>query len=64
MDCVARLTALVGVADEMRNEFDWAAVESSLGLHLPDDYKRLVETFPDGVFRGVVRLNRPGDHRR
>jgi hypothetical protein len=62
MDCVARLAALVGVPDRQRNEVDWPAVESSIGLGLPDDYKRLVEIFPDGVFQGLVRVNRPGDH--
>jgi len=60
-DCVARLAALVGVAVETRHEFDWAAIEASLGLRLPDDYKRLVETFPDGEFQGLLHVNRPGD---
>jgi hypothetical protein len=62
VDCVARLAALVGVPDQRRNDVDWPAVESSVGLRLPDDYRRLVETFPDGIFQGLVRVNRPGDH--
>jgi hypothetical protein len=62
MDRVARLAALVGVPDRKRNDVDWPAVESSIGLGLPAEYKRLVETFPDGVFQGLVRVNRPGDH--
>lgn len=31
-------------------------------MALPDDYKQLAEIFPDGRFRGFVRINRPGDH--
>jgi hypothetical protein len=58
---VARLAALVGVTVERRHAYDWPAIESSLGLRLPDDYKLLVETFPDGQFQDLLRLNRPGD---
>jgi hypothetical protein len=33
-----------------------------LGLRVPDDYKQLLEHFPDGVFGGLVQFNRPGDY--
>ena len=33
---------------------DWATVEESLGLTLPADYKRLIETFGQGDFVGHV----------
>ena len=61
-DCVSRLAALVGVPDRKRNRLDWRAIEASLGTRLPEDYKRLVDTFPDGIFQGLARVNRPGDH--
>jgi len=64
VDCVARLATLAGVPDQKRNDFDWPAIESSLGLSLPDDYQRLVETFPDGIFQGLVRVNRRHRDRR
>jgi hypothetical protein len=61
-NCVARLAALVGVSGRKRTSFDWPAMESSLGLHLPNDYKYLVEVFPDGTFQDLLHVNRPGDH--
>lgn len=36
------------------NRGDWAAVEESLGLRLPSDYKRLIETYGQGDFVGHV----------
>ncbi|MEV7401889.1 hypothetical protein AB0N93_16040 [Streptomyces sp. NPDC091267] len=35
---------------------DWAQFERALGLALPDDYKRLVETYGDGTFDETVWL--------
>lgn len=60
-DCVTRLAALTGITVETRHTFDWPSIESSLGLRLPDDYKKLIEIFPDGDFEGQLRINRPGD---
>ncbi|SMD25230.1 hypothetical protein [Lentzea albidocapillata] len=60
MGSVGVLAARLGVEDNTVNQFDWAAVESSIGLALPDDYKHLVEIFPDGRFQAFVRLIRPG----
>ncbi|GAB3444131.1 SMI1/KNR4 family protein [Actinophytocola sediminis] len=44
-----------------REEFDWARVETSVGLVLPGEYKEIVEFFPSGYFQGFVQLIRPGD---
>ncbi|MEU9701688.1 hypothetical protein [Streptomyces sp. NPDC047981] len=35
---------------------DWASAERALGVTLPQDYKRLVETYGDGVFDETVWL--------
>ncbi|MFD5098614.1 hypothetical protein [Streptomyces albidochromogenes] len=35
---------------------DWARTERSLGAALPADYKRLVETYGDGIFDETIRL--------
>jgi hypothetical protein len=59
--CLARLMEVSGVAPD-EAAYDWAEIEASLdGLVLPDDYKDFVERFPDGRFRGLVRVIRPGD---
>ncbi|MFD4376280.1 SMI1/KNR4 family protein [Streptomyces sp. NPDC058486] len=39
---------------------DWAAAERALGVPLPDDYKRLVDTYGAGVFDETVWLLTPG----
>lgn len=64
MDCVDDLVKLVGLGERSRTDPDWTTIETSLRLVLPDDYKKLVETFPPGRFQGVVKLIRPGDHDR
>jgi hypothetical protein len=61
MGCVEDLARIVGLDYKVREEFDWAAIEASLGLALPDDYKEIVEHLPDGRFQGFVRVIRPGD---
>ncbi|WP_329182144.1 SMI1/KNR4 family protein (plasmid) [Streptomyces decoyicus] len=38
----------------------WAAVEEALGIALPADYKRLVQTYGGGLFAGVLWLLEPG----
>ncbi|MEU6764085.1 hypothetical protein ABZ916_16360 [Streptomyces sp. NPDC046853] len=35
-----------------RPDTDWAEVESRVGITLPGDYKRMVETFGEGTFDG------------
>ena len=55
-DRVRRLARLAGVTAEKTRSFDWAAIEADLGLPLPGDYKLLAETFPEGWFRGWVRV--------
>ncbi|MFJ5804057.1 SMI1/KNR4 family protein [Streptomyces decoyicus] len=37
----------------------WAAVEEALGIALPADYKRLVQTYGGGIFAGVLWLLEP-----
>jgi hypothetical protein len=34
------------------NKGDWSAIERAFGLTLPDDYKRLIETYGQGEFVG------------
>jgi len=59
-DAVERLAAMAGLDVGQAARYDWAAVERSLaGLRLPSDYKRLVDTFPDGKFRDLVKVVRP-----
>ncbi|MCP2323431.1 hypothetical protein HDA40_001938 [Hamadaea flava] len=61
-DCVTQLADLAGISPVSSQTYDWAAIETSLaGLTLPSDYKRLIQTFPDGKFRDLVRIIRPGD---
>lgn len=59
MNSVERLARVVGLDRRSPERFDWAWVESRLGVGLPGDFKLLVETFPDGYFQGVVRPFRP-----
>jgi hypothetical protein len=61
VDCVKKLASLVGLSERIQVTFDWPAVEASLSLTLPDDYKALAETFPEGSFQGFISLIRPGD---
>jgi hypothetical protein len=61
MTCVEDLAELLAIPGQSGDTVDWRAVESSLGRRLPGDYKELIEHFPDGLFRGLIQLNRPGD---
>ncbi|WP_351233332.1 SMI1/KNR4 family protein [Streptomyces sp. NPDC002133] len=38
----------------------WSAVEETLGIVLPADYKRLVQRYGGGLFAGVIWLLEPG----
>ncbi|MER8002750.1 histone-like nucleoid-structuring protein Lsr2 [Streptomyces sp. NPDC095613] len=38
---------------------DWAAVESSLGISLPDDYKQIADIYGPGAFCGFLHLYHP-----
>jgi hypothetical protein len=62
VDSVEHLADLVGLRQRASFSFDWQAVEGSVGRPLPQDYKTLVETFPQGRFQGFVELIRPGDY--
>ncbi|MGW6390202.1 SMI1/KNR4 family protein [Streptomyces sp. NPDC055103] len=59
---LGELLEVYGVTPHRYFEFDWEAVERSVGLSLPRDYKYLAENSPRGIFQEVVRLIRPGDH--
>ncbi|MFJ6568022.1 hypothetical protein ACIQNU_11390 [Streptomyces sp. NPDC091292] len=50
-----------GITPRLHFEFDWHAVERSIGLRLPPAYKYLAEHTPRGSFQGVLHLIRPGD---
>lgn len=38
---------------------DWRGVEEKLGARLPEDYKRIVETYGDFYFSGFLRVLNP-----
>jgi len=62
LGCVERLAELIGSVQRVTEEYDWPAVEGSLGgLSLPRDYKAFVETFPPHWIRERIRVTRPGD---
>ncbi|GGZ39481.1 hypothetical protein GCM10010387_37150 [Streptomyces inusitatus] len=57
-----RLVAVTGRSSSgARDEVDWTAVESRLGTRLPNDYKRLHETFGEGLFDGFLNVHSPDD---
>lgn len=57
-DWVERLKQITGWPQNARRpDMDWAEVESRLGLALPSDYTRMVETFGEGAFDGHPGLN-------
>nr|WP_236070550.1 SMI1/KNR4 family protein [Streptomyces polyasparticus] len=65
-DWLRRLLQITGwTQPAQRPGVDWAEVESRLGLDLPSDYKRMVETFGEGAFDGYLGLNQePWSHWR
>lgn len=59
---VADLLALVGFDGRVaREHFDWNAIEKSIGLRLPAEYKELVDILPAGHFQEFVQITKPGD---
>lgn len=57
--CVQRLAELAGVEAVPTPVVDWPAVEAAIRMPLPEDYKLLVDSLPDGWFRDFVRVIRP-----
>lgn len=58
VDWVERLMQITGWTQPAQQpDVDWAEVESRLGTALPNDYKRMVETFGEGAFDGYLDLN-------
>ncbi|MFE7568810.1 SMI1/KNR4 family protein [Streptomyces sp. NPDC057539] len=66
VDWMERLRGITGwTQPAQRQDMDWAEVESRLGIALPSDYKRMVETFGEGAFDGFLDLNQePWTHLR
>ena len=58
-DALERLTALIGIGIGSLPARDWEAVEASLGLTLPSDYKKLADNLPRGRFKDLVGLVLP-----
>lgn len=65
-DWVDRLIGITGwTSPPRRPDVDWAQIEAHLGMRLPGDYKRMVETFGTGAFDGYLDLNEePWTHLR
>jgi hypothetical protein len=57
--CIGELAELAGVSLNRRAEYDWAEIETAVGLRLPEDYKQFSEVFPGGWFRQFVRVRKP-----
>ncbi|MFB6841040.1 hypothetical protein [Streptomyces sp. NPDC056361] len=57
-DWVERLIGITGqTLPPRRPGIDWGGVEARVGMRLPGDYKRMVETFGRGSFDGYLDLN-------
>lgn len=59
-DCVRELVRLAGIRAGAVVSYDWPAVEGSVGLRLPEDFKLLAEKVPAGWFRRFARALYPG----
>src|SRR5947209_131635 len=52
-DIIERLCQLAAPPkDPLYNDGNWQLIERDLGVQLPEDYKRLIETFGQGGFVG------------
>ncbi|MEU8889113.1 SMI1/KNR4 family protein [Streptomyces sp. NPDC048442] len=58
LDRIVAVTGWAAMGGEPRT-VDWAAVEARLGTRLPSDYKRLIETFGEGLFDGFLGIHGP-----
>lgn len=59
-DALTRLASIMGLETSRRFVVAWPDVEATIGLPLPEDYKRLVEYFGPGAYDGFVTVNVPG----
>jgi len=57
---VLELAGLCSYPLVKRWRYDWAPIETELGLALPSEYKDYVSYFPPGVFGGVITPEHPG----
>jgi hypothetical protein len=58
-DRTDELARMVSLPSTTRTQEDWEAVERSLGLALPGDYKNLIEVVGPGAFDGYLLLPSP-----
>lgn len=58
MNTLSELTALCPPPAETP-PVDWAAVENTLGMRLPEDYRELASTYGPGTFCGFIHVYHP-----
>lgn len=56
---VRRLAEVTGASLDANRVYDWEAMEASLGVSLPEDYKIMAESFPGGWFRMFAEVMPP-----
>jgi hypothetical protein len=59
---VDHLAEIVGWTGRGCERIDWRAVQKSLGLPIPQDFKELIHRFPRGQFQRSITLSVPEDH--
>lgn len=59
-DCVRQLISLADAPAVPGIVYDWPAIDASIGLRLPEDYKLLAGSLPPGWFPRFARLLYPG----
>lgn len=60
MEATIALRRLVPPPDGPIRQVDWQSVEERLGMHLPEDYKWIVESYGPGSFDGFIHVFQPG----
>lgn len=61
---LTELTSLISPPQTPRNvpeSIDWSTIEAKLGLKLPLDYKRYIETYGSGLLAEFIRVLNPFD---
>lgn len=57
------ISEMLGLPDVRPKHLAWGRVERELGTALPEDYKRLVEKYPELVVGGFIRILQPNGRR-